>query len=360
MTHEVQEVDYALEIKKLLSEFGEDPTPEELDARVASLVKLGPAFLVADGIDKSAYSALVFSCDLFLETDPKDKEGALKELSQKESKKRLMDALFNSERVPASPEKETESRKGESSLNHIEAMVAKQIALAMKEFSPPKGSSKELDDVFGFLDGTGLSSADKAMGEMSKAATDALVGHGGLATKNPASVLKPILKVPVSLNPKVPYAPPLSLPPDLSKVMNALGSIDEESWRYPDFLRSAFNRHPTLRAMADATSWNKHQHRREAVTLAVAMDLIRTREVERGLEVLVRRYMALQMADDANWEVAQYLESPQTRKVSTVPPRFMKNAYRMAALAKKAKGGESDSDSEEGEKKKRNRKKRYG
>jgi hypothetical protein len=120
-------------------------------------------------------------------------------------------------------------------------------------------------------------------------------------------------------------------------------------------------RHPTVTAFVQAADFKNHRNRKEARTIAAALDaFLLERDQERAFAVLLSRLAALQSADkNNNWEVATKLELlPSDEDASLVPPSAMAEAQRQVRLEQKVRKSDKsgkgkngkyrkDSDSEE-------------
>lgn len=97
-----------------------------------------------------------------------------------------------------------------------------------------------------------------------------------------------------------------------------------------------------IRARVDSITWKQERNKKEATTLAVALDLLpRDGSVRDATEVLVRRLQALLCADEAgHWRVATFLESAMTAPLaSAISPDQLKEAQRAARLHQATRGG---------------------
>ena len=100
----------------------------------------------------------------------------------------------------------------------------------------------------------------------------------------------------------------------------------------------------------DTSTWKVVKNRREAITLAVALDLLVQGKPLDAQEVMIRRITALEIADSQGdrkkaWHLASQFESALTSDRVRVDPTMMRHA--LARVKLETKGGLVGSSSDE-------------
>ena len=138
---------------------------------------------------------------------------------------------------------------------------------------------------------------------------------------------------------------------DYDHLLHRRHALSGPDYETPYFMHETFNymRQPTVRARVVEARLKSYTYRREAITIAVALDCIHNGDVGDATEVLVRRLQAVLDADQSgNWNVARQLESLMTAdRLSGVTPATRRRAQRLARWERTARKGKSDDDDSE-------------
>ena len=130
-------------------------------------------------------------------------------------------------------------------------------------------------------------------------------------------------------------------------------TAEGEDYSASTFWEDTFNRYASARARVDAGSWTgRDQMKREAITLAVSLDLLARGHFVDAQEVLVRRLTALEIAAarggrKAAWKLAANFESAMTAERVMVDPSAMRHALKRMKMERAGRmDSSSDSDSD--------------
>jgi hypothetical protein len=123
---------------------------------------------------------------------------------------------------------------------------------------------------------------------------------------------------------------------------------------YPDVVRSVAKHHGTFKKWVARLELKSNRNKHEMDTLCSALDKLLTGSPEDGVDILVRRLMALQQVESGkSWSVAKALEANDIDH--PLPRTVLRAALREAALQDKfEKAGKSKEDSKSSSKKKSN------
>lgn len=123
---------------------------------------------------------------------------------------------------------------------------------------------------------------------------------------------------------------------------------------YPDVVRSIAKHHGTFKKWVARLELKSNRNKHEMDTLCSALDKLLTGSPEDGVDILVRRLMALQQVESGkSWSVAKALEANDIDH--PLPRTVLRAALREAALQDKfEKAGKAKDDSKSSIKKKSN------
>jgi hypothetical protein len=121
---------------------------------------------------------------------------------------------------------------------------------------------------------------------------------------------------------------------------------------YPDVVRSVAKHHGTFKKWVARLELKSNRNKHEMDTLCAALDKLLTGSPEDGVDILVRRLMALQQVESGkSWSVAKALEASDIDH--PLPRTVLRAALREAALQDKfEKAGKSKDDGKSSTKKK--------
>ena len=129
-------------------------------------------------------------------------------------------------------------------------------------------------------------------------------------------------------------------------------TADGADYLTPIFLDDTFKRFSSVRSRVDQSQWQGERLRREAITLAVAVDLLKKKNTRDAFEVMVRRLTALEYADQHGgraqaWRVARQFESALTVDRIGIDPVALRSAMKRAKMERASHDGPSSSSEDE-------------